>query len=108
MSAVSGVMSVMVRDEALAGGMPCLGPAADRDRVTSVLGEQHSGRLGIGVALSEHGHRHSYVGQHPIGMQPIDRYVCRTRDVPELELRSIADVDHHVISERRGEVVGLN
>jgi hypothetical protein len=34
--------------------------------------------------------------------------VCRTRDVPELELRSIADIDHDVISERRGEVVGLN
>jgi hypothetical protein len=108
MSAGSGAMSVSVRDEALTGGTPCPGSAADRDRVKSVLDEYHSGRLGVGVALSEHGYRHSYIGRHPAGMKPIERYVCRTRDVPELEMRSVADVYDHVISERRGEVAGLH
>jgi hypothetical protein len=98
----------MVRNEALSGDAPCLSPAADRDRVTSVLGEQRGGHLGIGVAFSEHGDRHSLVGQLPAGLEPIDWYVYRTRDVPELELRSVANVDHHVISVRRGEIVGLN
>ena len=105
---LSGVTSVTVRDEALAGSTPRRRPAADRDRVTSVLDEQHNGPLGIGVALAEHGHRQPYVRQHPAGMKPIDRNVRRTRDVPKLELRTIADVDDHVITERRGEIVGLN
>ena len=104
----SGVTSVTVRDEALAGSTPRLRPAADRDRVTSVLDEQHNGPLGIGVALAEHRHRQPHVRQHPAGMKPIDRNMRRTRDVPKLELRTIADVDDHVITERRGEIVGLN
>jgi hypothetical protein len=99
---------VTVRDKALAGSTPRLRPAADRNRVTPVLDEQPNGCLGVGVALAEHGHRQPYVGQHPSGRKPIDRNVRRTRDVPKLELRTIADVDHHVITERRGEIVGLN
>ena len=102
------VTSVAVRDEALAGSTPRRRPAADRDRVTSVLDEQHNGRLGIGVALAEHGYRQSDVGQHPAGIKPIGRNVRRTRDMPKLELRPIADVDHHVVAERGGEIVGLN
>jgi hypothetical protein len=98
----------MVGDEAAAGSLPCLCSAADRHRVTSVVGEYHSGSLGIGVAFSEHSHRHPHVGRHPARMKPIDRNVGGARDVPKLELWSIADVDHHVITERRGKVVGLN
>jgi excisionase family DNA binding protein len=60
---------VAVRDEALAGSTPRRRPAADRDRVTSVLDEQHNGRLGISVALAEHGHRQPDVGQHPAGIK---------------------------------------
>jgi hypothetical protein len=99
---------VTVRDEALAGSTPRPRPASDRDRVTPVLDEQHHGRLGVSVALAEHGHRQPHVGQHPASMKPIDRHVRRPRDVPKLELRTIADVDHHVVTERRAEIVGLN
>jgi hypothetical protein len=103
-----GVTSLTIRDEALAGSTPRRRPATDRYRVATVFDQQTNGRLGVGVALAEHDHGQPHVGQHPAGMKPIEGNVRRTRDVPKLELRTIPDVDHHVVTERCREFVGLN
>jgi hypothetical protein len=99
---------VTIRDEALARSTPGRCSAADRDCVTPAVDEQTDRSVGVGIALAEHGHRQPHVGQLPAGLQPVDRNVHRARDVPKLELGAIANVDHDVVRERRGKIIGLD